>query len=258
MLAGQGASAIARLVPGRLSGPFPQRAFVGGVHPDHLLGQPSFVGVVEHRQPRHGTAERGMVGVGRDAESLVPAELGVLDHDLQAIGRQRVQGHDEQGGLLRDSGAAPGPVVDLTGREAGEAGEAGLGDAGAGEKGVEFGVQERSHPLFHIEMSSIPEAIAPSLTQSRRDNTQYRSRLCRLTLALSPLKLASRAAFGPDLRLLRHQNPHFGALAPLRGQLPQFDTPCYAASSAFGRTKCALRQRKRAGQGAENRAMSAP
>jgi hypothetical protein len=59
---------------------------------------------------------------------------------------------------LRDGGAAAGPVVDLAGREAGEAGEAGLADAGAGEEDGELGVQERSHALFHIEVNSIPEA----------------------------------------------------------------------------------------------------
>ncbi len=86
---------------------------------------------------------------------------------------------------FRHGGAPARPVVDLAGREAGEAGEAGLGDAGAGEEGVEFGVQERSHPLFHIEMSSIPEVIAPSLKRSRRDNPQF-------------------------LAFLRLENPHFG------------------------------------------------
>jgi len=74
---------------------------------------------------------------------------------------------------LRDGGEAAGPFVDRTGREAGEAGEAGLGDAGAGEEGVQFGVQERSHPHFHMEVSSIPEAIALSLKRSRRDNPQF-------------------------------------------------------------------------------------
>jgi hypothetical protein len=67
------------------------------------------------------------------------------------------------------SGAAAGPVVDLTGREAGEAGEAGLADAGASEEGVELGLQERSPPLVDIEITSIPKATALSLKRARHD-----------------------------------------------------------------------------------------
>jgi hypothetical protein len=69
------------------SGPFLQRAFIGGVHPGHLLGPSAFVGMVDHRQPRHGAAERGRVRCGRNAEGLLPAECRILDRDLEAAAR---------------------------------------------------------------------------------------------------------------------------------------------------------------------------
>lgn len=54
--------------------------------------------------------------------------------------------------------STPRPVIDLPGRDAGEPGEGGLADIGAGEEGGEFGVQEGAHGASTIEASSIRRA----------------------------------------------------------------------------------------------------
>jgi hypothetical protein len=55
-------------------------------------------------------------------------------------------------------GAAAAPVVDLARGDAGQPGEPGLGDVGAGEQNGKFGVQQGPHSALYIELSSIEKA----------------------------------------------------------------------------------------------------
>ena len=74
--------------------------------------------------------------------------------------------------VIAQSGAAARPrhqLLTWRGVYAGDACEAGLADAGAGEQGGELGVQERSHGALGIEFTSIarPENALMEATYAR-------------------------------------------------------------------------------------------
>jgi hypothetical protein len=77
------------------------------------------------------------------------------------VGLATFVGVIEGGGPERHCGASAAPVVDLACGDAGEPGEGGLTDVGAGEQGGELGVQERSHGALRIELSSIMRSGTP-------------------------------------------------------------------------------------------------
>ena len=89
----------------------------------------------------------------RNAEGFVPGERGFLEQDPDGFGRGVLQDRGERDRPARHCRAAP--VVDLACGDAGDAGEGGLADAGAGEQGGELGVQQRSHGALGMELTSI-------------------------------------------------------------------------------------------------------
>jgi hypothetical protein len=107
--------------------------------PGHLLLGTALVRVVGEGEPGHGASNRTSVSVGRHAEGLVPAELGLLEQDLNGLGRGVLHEYGEYSGPGRHGRPAAAPVVDLTGGIATGAGEGGLTDVGAGQQGGEFG-----------------------------------------------------------------------------------------------------------------------
>ena len=82
----------------------------------------------------------------RNAEGFVPGERGFLEQDPDGFGRVVLQ---DRSAALRASAA---PVVDLACGDAGDAGEGGLADAGAGEQGSKRGVPQRSHGALGMEL----------------------------------------------------------------------------------------------------------
>ena len=66
------------------------------------------------------------------------ASVRLFQHQHQRFGRMVPQDDSEQGGPARHRGRATAPVVDLPGGDAGETGERGLAQVGAGQQGGEF------------------------------------------------------------------------------------------------------------------------
>ena len=83
--------------------------------------------IADQRQSRHGTADRGHVGVGGYPEHFVTAEPDFFAQQVERFGRQFFERDGEHGGPARHDGATTRPVVDLAGIGTPRVGQSGPG-----------------------------------------------------------------------------------------------------------------------------------